>query len=102
MTICRRHYQRNDTLLDFLIGAALPARVAPALQSPKRSRDSPRPPWPRPIPQIGDGHDMKHYADDLTVLIQRLDLKKAVVISAVPPPRNDRFWHIPAIVGRIV
>ena len=36
--------------------------------------------------QVGDGHDMDHYADDLAALTAHLDLKNAGAIRRFTPP----------------
>src|ERR1700723_1234916 len=35
--------------------------------------------------QVGTGHDMDHYASDASAVAEHLDLRKAVLVSAVPP-----------------
>ena len=40
-----------------------------------------RPARPRPSTQVGDGHDMDHYADDLAALTAHLDLQDAIHVG---------------------
>src|ERR1700761_1810007 len=47
--------------------------------------------------QVGDGHDMDHYADDLRAVVEHLDLRDAFHVG--PPPGGGEVVHYIALHG---